>query len=458
MAYRLSFENELQTSKLSLLDDEQKEGEFDELYQAAQIKESQAPEEEPDPDEEPLQTGEEPDSDEAGNTDDGGKPVDQEAPVGEEEPALESVFLNHEISYAACLSLEEGEFEGTGTEVLKAVGKGLVYLAEAGLEYGAIAAKHIAKGVAVALDHTFKAAVAGGKAIAAYVKKRMESFERFKSRFEEFDKVLQTLKSNAAEPPQNLLCKKESLLQDILSATSASPLDNLDTFKNFFSHIVEEVKAGYVSSAAQLKMLIGKAMSNTVTPPVAYMHDKLQIKGFVNKELSGYKPTEEGIVSYVYNKLLPGNITMVVQIPSEKIKDGPTLIKLNQASKMLLAVDDKAKPPVVQIPYLSFQGLEKFSKNLIELADTGLQQMKLYGDMDSVRDKLEYSVKAYAKHLFDSKEEVTVENSLVDYVSAKFAFMDHTYLAGLMAIHSYTVQYLEACLTFAKDNAKILSR
>lgn len=457
MVYRLSFENELETSKLSLLDDEQKEGEFDELYQAAQIKESQAPEEEPGPDEELSQTDEGAADDEAGVAD-GGNSEDQEAPVGEEEPALESVFLNHEISHAACLSLEEGEFDDTGSEALKAVGRGLTYLAEAGLEYGAIAAKHIAKGVAIALDHTFKAAVAGGKAIAAYVKKRMESFERFKSRFEEFDKVLQMLKSNAAEPPQNLLCKKESLLQDILSATSASPLDNLDTFKNFFSHIVKEVKAGYVSSAAQLKMLIGKAMSNTVTPPAAYMHDKLQVKGFVNKELSGYNPTEEGIVSYVYNKLLPGNITMVVQIPSEKIKDGPTLIKLNQASKMMLAVDGKAKPPVVQIPYLSFQGLEKFSKSMLEIADAGLQQVKLYGDMDSVRDKLEHSVKAYARHLFDSKEEVTVENSLVNYVSAKFAFMDHTYLAGLMAIHSYTVQYLEACLTFAKDNAKILSR
>ena len=457
MAYRFSVEGDTIPSKPSLLDDEQREGEFDELYQAVQIKENQTPvEDTPVEEEAPQDTANntEPEPDNPSND----QPSNQDTLVGEEEPALESVFLNHEISYAACLSLEEGEFEGTGTKVLSALGRGLTYLAEAGLEYGAIAAKHIAKGVAIALDHTFKAAVAGGKAIAAYVKKRMESFERFKSRFEEFDKVLQKLKTNASEPPANLLCKKDSLLQDILSGTSASPLDNLDTFKNFFSHIVKEVKSGYVSSANQLKMLIGKAMSNTVTPPVVYMHDKLKVKGFVAKELSGYKPATEGMASYVYNKLLPGNITMVVQVPSEKIKDGPTLIKLNQASKMMLAVDDKAKKPVVQIPYLSFQVLEKFSKNLIELADTGLQQMKLYGDMDPVRDKLEHSVKAYAKHLFDSKEEVTVENSLVDYVSAKFAFMDHTYLAGLMAIHSYTVQYLEACLTFAKDNAKILSR
>ena len=449
MAYTLSVE-EQPAIKTSLLDDDREENEFDELYEAVQIKASQEPEENTDTAEES--------SDENAKAADEKTAGPEEASTEGEEPALESVFFNHEVSYAACLCLEEDEFEGTGATVLKTVGRGLAYLASTGLEYGTIVAKHVAKGVAIALDHTFKAAVAGGKAIAAYVKKRMESFERFKSRFEEFDKVLQKLKPVASDPPEGLLCKKDALLQDIISGTSASPLDNLNVFKNFFSHIVEEVKAGYVNSAGQLKMLIGKAMSSTITPPVVYMHDKLQVKGFVNKELSGYKPAEEGIDSYVYNKLLPGNIAMVVQIPSDKIKDGLTLIKLNQASKMLLAVDDKAKPPVLQIPYLSFQGLEKFSKGLMEIADAGIQQMKLYGDIDSVRNKLEHSVKAYAKHLFDSKEEVTVENSLVDYVSAKFAFMDHTYLAGLMAIHSYTVQYLEACLTFAKDNAKILSR
>ncbi len=449
MVYRFTAEDS--ESKPSLLDDDQNEGEFDELYQSVQIKANQTPEETEETAEDAA--GETPIDDTADAS-----PVEEEPAVGEEEPALESVFFNHSVSYAACLSLEDGEFEGTGTEVLKAIGRGLAYLAEAGLEYGTIAAKHIAKGVAVALDHTFKAAVAGGKAIAAYVKKRMESFERFKSRFEEFDKVLQALEKTGPGEDKELMCKKESLLQEILSGTSSSPLDNLQTFNSFFTHVVDELKSGYVGSANLLKMLIGKAMSRTVTPPTVYMHDKLALKGFVTKELSGYKATEEGIVSYAYSKLLPGNVTMVVQIPSEKIKDGPTLVKLNQASKMLLGVDDKAKPPVVQTPYLNLQGLQKFSKVMLGVAETGIQQMKVYGDMDNVRDKLEHSVKAYAKHLFDSKEEITVENSMVDYVSAKFAFMDHTYLAGLMAVHSYTVQYLESALTFAKDNAKVLAR
>ena len=143
MAYRFSVEDDTTLSKPSLLDDEQKEGEFDELYQAAQIKESQVSEEEPPVEEEAPQdtaTNVEPEPDNSSNE----QPSNQDTPVGEEEPALESVFLNHEISYAACLSLEEGEFEGAGTEVLRAVGRGLTYLAEAGLEYGTIAAKHIA--------------------------------------------------------------------------------------------------------------------------------------------------------------------------------------------------------------------------------------------------------------------------------------------------------------------------
>lgn len=449
MVYRFGTE-ELE-DKPSLLDDDQDEGEFDELYQAVQVKANQTPEEPAsDPNGEPDETltealpqGEENES---------------EGEIGGVEPALESVFFNHQQSYNYLLALEDETSDGLGTSVGKAVVKGLVYLAEVGLEYGPVVAKHVVKGVAIALDHTFKAAVAGGKAIAAYVKKRMESFDRFKSRFEEFDKVLQTLEKTASDSNKETMCKKDNLLREILSGSSSSPLDNLQIFNSFFSHTVDELKSGYVASASQLKMLIGKAMSSTVTPPAVYMHDKLALKGFVVKELSGYKPTEEGIVSYAYNKLLPGNVTMVVQIPSDKIKDGPTLVKLNQASKMLLGVDDKAKPPVVQTPYLSLQGLQKFSKTMLEIAETGIQQMKLYGDMDSARDKLEHSVKAYAKHLFDSKEDVTVENSMVDYVSAKFAFMDHTYLAGLMAVHSYTVQYLESALSFAKENAKVLAR
>lgn len=375
-----------------------------------------------------------------------------------EEPAMEEIRLCHQHSLQTVISLETGFIHDTFGKLKSSTVSAGEYLVESGIKYGPVVLEHVFKGVVSALEHTMKALVLGSKAIAKYVKNKQESLERFIDRFEAVKKAVVELQSGKVKLSSDAgQYSKADILTKLISSQSSDPEAALADFDKFLGSVVPELSSGFSHSVMTLKALIGQVMSNALSAPNRHMAEQLPKSGFTKQSIDGYTPDSEAIESSVYQTVLPGNALFIVMSPKKDVESSE-IVAAYKGSRMLLGLDTQRSEHVSAIDYLDADKLLHYIDQMLGVCKMTTDQMKVYDSINKERNSLKLSVVGYAKHLFDSEEQVTLGNSLAEFVSVKMAFMDQTYLSGFMAIHNYTVSLLSAGLTFSMDNAKMLSK
>jgi hypothetical protein len=113
---------------------------------------------------------------------------------------------------------------------------------------------------------------------------------------------------------------------------------------------------------------------------------------------------------------------------------------------------------VSELKYLTVTELKQHLMKLNSICDESIGQEKALKTIKDTRSDIGGMLKTYAKYLFESKEKISLKESLANYISIKIKYIDSTYLAACMDINNYTVRYLAANLSYCRANIRALNK
>lgn len=343
------------------------------------------------------------------------------------------------------------------------VGGKLTYLKELGFEYGPIALKHVAKGVVFCLDKTLKGLYTGTQLLVKLVKDRIVAYKRSK---ELLDKAAKTL----IELRQSLDGKKlvdpgpyqnEEVIKGIKINGTFDPLSNTKiayaAMKNHYENLLKNV----VACTKTISNIIAFVKSNKgKVPNKNDVFSTTMLTDFVKKEVDGYS-TPEGLTSVVYKEILPGDTLIIAYVPLGQIdgsavtKGGEELAELFKEAGITMGVDTKTATKNPGGKYITnYDELKELITLLTDMCHYGIVVQNKLESYIKIRDNIKSELKDYVGFLFKSQEQITVEQSLVEYISPNLALLDQIATKGTYHIDQYMKKYISICITYIDDNLK----
>lgn len=398
--------------------DNGKESEFDILHEAVSLQEKTK-------------------ADEAPDTVDQIDSVDTSPTTGEDseiQPALESWLVNHRTSKKTAVALE-GEY----VEFLKSK--------------LASAKNKLTDSLKELLDKTLAAANSGTQAIKAYVAKRVSSIQRLKGRLNELKGLVEKLAESDVVLPEGAAYKQSGVSNKLISAKDGDMPSSLKSYSTFFDQTCASFFAGVVKETEQIKLMIGQALSNPSVSNTKYLHPSFTPKGMVEREVPGYK-LGDGLES-LCSELLPGNTVFVAFWP-KVTKDQTELVKAMTSASAVVGIDSSAEKANDEVPFVTAPELVNCLNAAQQLVARCEDHTQDYSNVSETRTKLGGLLKAFSVKVLSDDEETHKQS--VDAIAAKLAFVDQVCLMGLMSLHTFTIQYIENTIAFAKENAKVLAK
>lgn len=428
--------------------------EVDGLYTETQASVA-APAEEPPPDEPPSDEGQTPLPEAADETDESLTPAEQDPPADTANEALEAFIQHHRISLLSIQSqrevlAQEGLLEAGSYVGGKAV-DGLTYLKEVGVEYGPTALKHLYKGILYALEKTLKALTLGAVAIQKYVKKRMASFTVFKAKIAKAREALQLL--SATEPTTRVFNNAE-VLATLTIGSSVDISKNLGValtfYKGFFSTLTQNVSA----AVSNTQHLIDNVVHERVATPSFYAMEPRQLPGLVLRSVAGYEPDSAHLDSWVYPQILPGNVCFMGHFPKKALQEVTALTEACAGSKLFFGMQQHRTAP----DYVSFMAPAELDELLTQLdafCEVGLGLEATYQSVLKTRSRIKASLPMYTRYLMGAQGRISIRDSLAELITAKVAYLDHTYISASLKTNDYVVRLLSAGLTYVNQAIRV---
>lgn len=364
-----------------------------------------------------------------------------------DDTALESFLQLHDVALENFLSLES-EFYSNHKYVSKAV-DALSYMKNVGFKYGPTLLKHAYKGVIIALNLTFKAIMNSIVLINRLSVKYSQSYQKSKDHIRELRKAIELINENNVEPPEEedtyqntdiirKLSSRENV--DFLSLSKEVLVFNNAIFDFSMKEMANNVNATY--------SLIQMAMSSKVKTPDTFMNEAASMPGLTPKRVSGYDFSDAYIESYVYNKVLPGNILFIGHFPKKSLKSREDILEAYKDAKVFMGFDEEHFVSNESVGYLSIQDISNYLNNLDQLCDIGLKENEKLDKILKTKRNLKVKLSLYLRYLASAKEKVSIEDSLAEYIGLKIKYFDNVYIKGSNAVYEYNTQYIASSLTY----------
>jgi len=365
----------------------------------------------------------------------------------EDKAALESLLNDHQIALENFLSLES-DFYSNHKYASKAV-DALSYMKDVGFKYGPILLKHVYKGVIVALNLIFKGIINSAVLINRLAVKYRQSYETSKERIAELRQAIELINENNVEPPET-----EDNYRNVDIIRKLSSRENVD-FLSLSKEVLKFNTSIYDFSMKEMTTnvnatngLIQMAMSSKVSTPNTLMVESSSMPGLIPKRIPGYDFSDAYIESYVYNRVLPGNILFIGHFPKKSLKSREDILEAYKDAKVFMGFDEEHFVSNESVGYMSVEDISNYLDNLDQLCDIGLKENEKLDGILKAKRHLKIKLSLYLKYLATAKDKVSIEDSLAEYIGLKIKYFDNVYIKGSSAVYEYNTQYIASALTY----------
>ncbi len=430
--------------------------EFDELYQNVRqdlnAKREQQEDSSKEESSEPSDTSSEEELPEDTDiSDDGAEPDATES--------LESFLTIHREAVGEYFAQEDIFTKENVLTAGKAIGSasydGMVWLKNIGFEYGPVLLKHVYKGILFALDKTLRAIFKGSVSITKYIRKRMNSYTVFKEKIQKAREALNLIEGSGNE--EAAFFTDEVSIQQLLISNHTDITENLGSALMFFKGFVNSFETKVSNHVAGIGRLIDNVIKTNGKFAGQYSPDVIIPNNFKKAILQGYHPEHEEVESYVYERVLPGNISAIGFFPRKNLNGRDEIITALSESKMFFGVNMTSVVNERSIAFKTKADLLKLLDVLDAVCDVGLASEKTYIDVARKRNGIKGYLSKYTRFLYNLKEKMSIYESMADIISLELQYMDSTYIASSLQLHDYMARVLNASLTYVKQNIKTLS-
>ena len=354
---------------------------------------------------------------------------------------------------------EEGTISGAAAN---AAGEGLKYLGKLGFEYGAIALRHIGRGVVVLLDRTLKGLYQGTQLLIKYLKDRPEQFKNSRALLTKAGEIAKEVQINIQGKkikPQGPY-ENNKIIDKLKINGKLLALDNsriaFEMAKSFYDHFLPNV----INCTKAISNIINMVKTNLgKKADGAKMFSTPVFADFIAKDIPGY-PVSEGLQSLVYKDILPGDLLLTAHIPA-RMDVGDSQEKLEKATEIykntsiFLAINKATYQKNAGGKYLpSIDDVIEYIDLLKDMTDYSLQCQSKLDDYNKLRDNIKNELKDYTNSIFKSEEEVTVQNSLIEYFTPNLSMLDNLSTKGVYVVDQYLKTHIAAGIEYINDCLK----
>ena len=367
----------------------------------------------------------------------------------------------YNISNEGLLTNDDGS-ETMLSKGLSAVGGGLKYLGELGFEYGAIAARHVGKAVVVTLDKTLKGVYAGTQALIKYMKDRPLQFKNSRALLTKAGEMAKEVKSNLSDKQTKDIkpYENEKVIDALKINGKVLPIENtkiaFEAAKSFYENFIANV-TNCTKALTNIITMVKTGQGAKATG--VKMFASLIFKGFVPKNLSGYTPPD-GLQTLVFKDILPGDLLLSAFIPqrfeasdsSEKLQAAQ---ELYSKTSIFLAINKGTYEKNASAKlYKEIDKVIEYIDLTKELCDYCLSCQSKLDTYNKLRDNIKSELKDYTGSIFKSEEDITLQNSLIEYFTPNLTLLDNIATKGVYVVDSYLKTHIASAIEFINDNLK----
>lgn len=356
--------------------------------------------------------------------------------------------------------------EGFGDAVVSVVDAGRAtagYIAAAvaaiayvGVTVGPTVIKSFYKGVLYTFGKLAKLLHFSYVTLDKYIQRRTQSFEKIKNEIGNLKKALDVVKDKDTDLSE-MSYANQRVINNLKISDSTDFTKNLQVLDEFVKNVINQLNIRINNDIHSVKYMISNALIGSGKIPNTLLSVKPLSLGLTQGTVEGYVLGNEFTDTYNYPQRLPSDIAFIVTSPKPDLSDLGQITEAYNGSTMILGIDMESFKEINQANYMTPNELSSFLDSLEKLCDVCIQHQKLYETVHRSKEHLKINYKNYFFSLANSKEKVTMRDSLVEHVYLKSMFVDKVYLVAAMDIHDYVTKVMSSALSYAHENIKKLS-
>lgn len=255
---------------------------------------------------------------------------------------------------------------------------------------------------------------------------------------------------NKIAPPTGTF-KSVKTINRIKLGPETNPALITKTLDSFIKRWADKTSKDILNDSAAIGQVLKYGVDASINP-VKTFGDSSMRKGLVADNRTTHEAPNEFVDSMRYHDVLPGDMIYCVAVPNGKAQTIDEVRTAYQGTTCSFAIEPRSFKRIEEIPHVDGKALVGILVELETLLVTLQGSISLYEDIKGERKNHMASFKRYFLTLAENDKKITLEQSMLEYVYLRAAFIDNVYTVTVRDIHRYTQGYISEVLKFVKSN------
>lgn len=301
------------------------------------------------------------------------------------------------------------------------------------------------------------------------IKQLEKDIERFKNRTSSLkedltkaQEVVTVLKEKKKEFPNTSSDKvygkfdRVKIINRIKIGDVSSPIENTKALSKFLEKWYSKTNRDFLKDSAVISQVLHYGVEAALNP-VKVFGDTSMRHGLIPDPRIVHEARNGFVDSLKYPDVLPGDMSYCCVLPNGKSQTIDDVRQAYAASECSFAIEPKTFRRVEEIDYMELENIEVALTGLQGLIKSLEEQIAIFETIKKEKTSYLTSFKRYFLKLADSDKKINLEQSMMEYIYLRNAYIDRVYTVTARDIHDFTQRYIANVMTYLRSNLEELS-
>lgn len=272
------------------------------------------------------------------------------------------------------------------------------------------------------------------------------------------DELARKAKEFPSEKPKELTGSFKSVksINRLKLGDETNPLVTAKILQGFLKRWYEKTSKDIINDSGAINQVLKYGMEAAINP-VKTFGDSHMRKGLVPDNRQTHEAKNEFVDSLRYSDVLPGDMIYCAVLPNGQATTIDEVREAYQASSCGFAIEPRTFKRIEEIKHMDAKSLALIIVELDSIVKQLEEMLPIYNTILKERKNHLAMFKRFFLSLADSDKKITLEQSMLEYVYLRGAFLDNVYTVTARDIHRYTQGYVAEVMKFVKSNLVELS-
>lgn len=234
------------------------------------------------------------------------------------------------------------------------------------------------------------------------------------------------------------------------------PVEVMNVLESFLTKWYSKTSKDIEKDSAAIKHVLHYGINASLNP-VKVFGDSSMRSGLVPDNRQTHEIKNGFVDSLRWSEVLPGDMFYCCAVPNGKAQTIDDIRLAYGASSCSFAMEAKTFKDIGQVDYMNLSDVVASLQSVERIIKILDKQEEVYERLKKEKSSYMTSFKRYLLGLAESDKKITLEQSMMEYVYLRGAFIDNVYTVTARDIHDFTQRYLANVMTYLRSNLEELS-